>query len=388
LAYDYIVDSGIVVADTSTTLTEVQDEFKAIFGDDLDLTPSSPAGLLISQETLTRDGVARFAAQLANQINPNVAGGIFLDAICSLTGLSRTQATKTTVTAILTGDNGTVIPAGTRAQTTNADVFESVTTVTITTGSSVTVQFQALEYGAVPCDIGALTKILDDVLGLNSIVNDVAGTLGAVSQSDINLRKLRNSTLSIYGTGTVESISSALYATLNVQSLKGRENKAATTETIDGIVMLPHSIYFCVNGGTDADVAQAIYDNRSAGSAFNGGTSVVVTSSSGQDITVLFDRPSEIILLARITVRIAPSSSATTSQIQQAVYDYASANFAVGVNVSPYELIGAASQILGVYVTLSEIAPASTGVYQTTEIAIAIDEIATMQLSAINVVVS
>jgi hypothetical protein len=40
-----------------------------------------------------------------------------------------------------------------------------------------------------------------------------------------------------------------------------------------------------------------------------------------------------------------------------------------------------------VYVKLSEIAPATTGVYQTTEIAIAIDEIAAVTLSGVSVIV-
>ena len=384
MAYDYITDTGIVVADTSNTLAEVQDEFKAIFGDDIDLSPSGVIGLLISQEVLTRDSVARYSALLANQINPNFAGGIFLDAIAKLTGLSRQQATYSTITAVLTGTPDTVIPAGMRAQTTNNDVFVLTTTVTIGTDGTVSATFQAEVLGAIPVLANTLTKILDTTLGLDSINNPTAGTLGLTTQTDLDFRTLRNNTLSIYGNGTLDAISSALYNVLNVQSLQGRENTADTTTTIDTISMKPHSIYFCVNGGLDSDVANAIYQNRSAGSGFNGNTTVPITSKSGQIINVLFDRPTVVSLLAKITVRI--SGSATSAQISQAIEDHAK-TFKVGVNVSAFELVSAAAQISGVYVITSEIAPASTGIFQTSEITININEIASLTASGITVIV-
>jgi len=384
MAYNYLTDTGIIVADTSSTLAEVQDEFKAIFGNDIDLNPAGVIGLLISQEVLTRDSVARYSALLANQINPNFAGGIFLDAIAKLTGLSRQQATYSTITAVLTGTPGTVISAGTRAQTTNNDVFALTTTVTIGTDGTVSATFQAEVLGAIPVLANTLTKILDTTLGLDSINNPTAGTLGLTTQTDLEFRMLRNNTLSIYGQGTIDAISSALYNVLNVQSLQGRENTADTTTIIDTISMKPHSIYFCVNGGLDSDVANAIYQNRSAGSDFNGSTIVPITSKSGQIINILFDRPTVISLLAKITVRI--SGSATSAQISQAIEDHAK-TFKVGVNVSAFELVSAAAQISGVYVVSSEIAPADTGIYQTSEITININEIASLTASGITVIV-
>lgn len=384
MAYNYLTDTGIIVADTSSTLAEVQDEFKAIFGNDIDLNPAGVIGLLISQEVLTRDSVARYSALLANQINPNFAGGIFLDAIAKLTGLSRQQATYSTITAVLTGTPGTVISAGTRAQTTNNDVFALTTTVTIGTDGTVSATFQAEVLGAIPVLANTLTKILDTTLGLDSINNPTAGTLGLTTQTDLEFRTLRNNTLSIYGQGTIDAISSALYNVLNVQSLQGRENTADTTTIIDTISMKPHSIYFCVNGGLDSDVANAIYQNRSAGSDFNGSTIVPITSKSGQIINILFDRPTVISLLAKITVRI--SGSATSAQISQAIEDHAK-TFKVGVNVSAFELVSAAAQISGVYVVSSEIAPADTGIYQTSEITININEIASLTASGITVIV-
>jgi len=393
-SYDYLDSTGIVVVDTNTTLQEVQTEFKGVFGEDLDLTPSTPQGRLISTEVLSRDGNARLMADVANQFNPNMAGGIFLDAICGMMGLSRTAATRTTVTATLTGTSGTIIYAGATAQTTAGDIFELTTTTTIPVSGTIDALFQSVELGAIPCAAGTLTTIIDSVLGWTGITNAATGTLGTDQQSDLSLSTLRRRTLALQGVATNDAITSALYATSGVQSLQYRENVEATTQIIDTISMVAHSIYVCVYGGTDADVAQAIISNKSAGSAMNGTTSVPVTMTSGQIINVLFDRPTAIPILIKLNVKLSASASGTVSDtIKQAVLDYTDGlvdgedGFTVGSSVSPFELAGAANGISGVYVQSCEIALASTGIYQSTEIAIAINEIATTTLASITVTI-
>lgn len=383
MPYEYIVSSGVIVPDTDTTLAEVQSEWTEAFGADLDLTPSTPQGIMITAETLNRDGTARLAADLANQINPDLAGGIFLDAICAMSGITRTAATFSTVTATLSGTAGTIVPAGSVAATAAGDQFELTSAVTIPADGI----FQAIEAGAVPCAIGALTEIVDTVLGWTGVTNAAAATLGTTEQSDLSLWSLRRKTLAAQGVATGEAISSALYLTDGVQSLIFRENVEPTTETIDGISMKPHSIYLCVNGGTDADVASTILTNKSSGSAMNGSTSVDVTASSGQVIPVLFDRPTQISILVRITVRLMGAAGDVSSQITQSILSWAASDLVVGGDISPFEIASAAAQITGVYVVLSEIALASDGIYQSTEIPIAIDEIGTLSEPSISVVV-
>lgn len=93
--YGYVTSTGVIVPDTSTTLDQVRSEYRAAFGDDLDTSAETPQGVLITAETESRDAVARNNADLANQINPNLAGGVFLDAIWQLTGGQRVRATPT-----------------------------------------------------------------------------------------------------------------------------------------------------------------------------------------------------------------------------------------------------------------------------------------------------
>jgi hypothetical protein len=340
---------------------------------------------MITAEVLNRDGSARLAADVANQINPDFAGGIFLDALCALSGIIRISATFSTVTASLTGTLGTVVPAGSIASTPSGDQFELISAVTIPNDGN----FQAVESGSVPCAVGELTEIVDTVLGWTGVTNTVAATLGTTQESDLALWSRRRKTLAAQGVGTTEAVISGLYLTDGVQSLVFRENVESTTETIDGISMKPHSIYVCVNGGTDADVARAILDNRSGGSGFNGSTTVPTTAASGQVVDVQFHRPTSIPFLVRITVRLNGAAGDVADNIQTNILNWSNGLIAgedglvVGGDISPFEIAGAAAQITGVYVVMCEIALASDGIYQATEIPIAIDEIGTLSQSSI-----
>ena len=92
--YDFINETGTIVVDTSGVQVEIEGEYQATFGADIDLDPETPEGILIAAETTSRVGIATNNAQLANQINPNLAGGIFLDALWALTGGKRDPAAK------------------------------------------------------------------------------------------------------------------------------------------------------------------------------------------------------------------------------------------------------------------------------------------------------
>lgn len=111
--YGFIVETGVIVPDTSDQLAQVQSEYRTAFGDDLDVSPETPQGVLIAAETESRDSVARNNAALANQINPNLAGGVFLDALWALTGGARFVATPSVIRGVeLGGVPGAIIPEG------------------------------------------------------------------------------------------------------------------------------------------------------------------------------------------------------------------------------------------------------------------------------------
>jgi hypothetical protein len=406
--YNYINTTGVIVPDSSDILAEVQGEYVAVFGADMSTDPSTPQGVLITAEALARTQVVQNNAALANQINPNVAGGVFLDAIMALTGIQRTPQGQTVVTNVtLTGVVGTVIPAGSRAATAAGDLFSSLSAVTIPSSGSVMVNFASIEYGAIPCAANALNVIVNGgVLGWEGVDNNPsstpasATTLGTTTQSDQAARAYRNNTLAFQGLSLAAAIMAALYATPGVTSLTFQENVAATTATINAISMLPHSVYACVEGGSDAAVAEALLENKSSGAAWNGGTTIpVVEPASGQTYSVSFDRPAQVGILIEVT-----TPNGNEASIIQSILDYAAGaiqitdqngvtqtlpGFVVGADVSPFEIAGAImAENPGTIITSVEIGLAPSGSLSTNTIDVAVNAIAQTQESYITVIIS
>lgn len=391
--YQYVDSTGVIIPDTSSILAGVQQEYKDAFQkQDLVVTPDTPQGVLITAEALSRVEVVNNNAVVANQINPNIAGGSFLDAIMALTGVQRTPATQTLVPGVsLTGIPGTVISAGTQAKTSAGDVFSSLSNVTLDVSGNATVDFAAVEFGSIPCEADALDTIVTNVLGWETVDNTTAGMLGTTTQSDQAARAFRQNTLAFQGVALAEAITSALYNVDGVTSLTFQENVAATTQTINGISMVGHSIYACVDGGSDLDVAAALLENKSSGCAWNGSTTVnVIEPASAQTYQVKFDRPTPISILVRVTT---PNGNA--ANVIQAVLDYADgainglAGFVVGADVSPFEISGAIiNENPGYYISKVEISLSSPVSYSTDVIPIGVNEIAATQLSYITVVTS
>lgn len=394
MPYEFLTLTGSIVPDTATLKAEVQAEFRAALGEDLSLDDETPQGVLIVGEVQSRSAAAANNAMLANQINPDLAGGVFLDAICALLGEERDPETRTLVRDVtLTGVAGTFIPAGARARTASGDVFATVGANTLGAGSTA-VDFLAVRGGPVPCGIGALSLIVDAVLGWEGVTNPSAGLLGAFTQSDESLRLRRRQTLARQGLSTPEAVVSDLYALPDVRSLAFRENIGDAPATIDGILIGAHSVWVCVDGGTDDDIALALLGAKTAGAGWAGAVTVNVTEpSSGQTYPVSFDRPTAVTMLIRVTVRRGTYVGDLTALVQAAVLDYATGaipgeqGFVVGGGVSPFEIAGAIGvRSAGVFVVKVEVAPASSGVYQTDEYAIALDEVATTEASSITLV--
>lgn len=393
--YQYLTNAGVVIPDTGSILTEVENEFKAVFGDDLVVTPDTPQGVLIAAETAARKAVVNNNASLANQINPDVAGGVFLDAIWALMGGQRTVASKSTVYATLNGVPGAIIPAGAQAKTSNGDLFELVSQATVGQGGTVEAQFQSVEYGPIPCPAQSLTAIVDNVIGWETVTNASAATLGSGTQSDVSARRQRRNTLAKYGVSLPEAMTSAVYELPGVTSVLFRENVSSGTLVIDNLTMIPHSIFVCVDGGIETEIASAILANKTIGAGFNGSLTVETRDpASGQAYSVQFSRPDYVPILARVTVK-ATSSADPQSVVRSAVMAYVSGEltpdsmWGIGDDANPWELAGAINQQSpGIYVSKVELARQSDGNYTSDLIAIEIWERATINESSISVVVT
>lgn len=389
--YQYINPTGLIVPETSQLLLDVQNSFKAAFGSDLVVTPDTPQGVLITMLTLARAAMVNNNAALANQINPNKAAGVYLDAIMALTGVERYKATKTVVMGVtLTGVPGTFIDIGTQAQTTENDLFELLSAVTLDGSGNAVGNFASVEFGPIPCPADTLIQVVTDVFGWETVNNPDAGVLGKNEQSDISARAFRLNTLAYQGVALPIAITSALYNVTGVQSLTFLENVTGSTITYEGVSVIAHSIYVCVNGGSDLDVAAALLENKSMGCGWNGGTTVdIIEPVSGQEYAVKFDRPTEVPMLVRVTIQ---NGKGDPDNVKDAIMQYVAGEidgetgFVVGSDVSAFEIAGAVSTLFpGTFMTKVEISKVTPESYTTDAIPINVNQIATLQRSSISV---
>lgn len=392
--YEYINETGLIVPDTENLKAEVQQEYLTGISPDLNLADETPQGVMIAAEALARAEVVANNAAIANQINPNIAGGPFLAAICALTGLDVPTGTYSFLAAVaLTGQPFTVIPAGSSAFVGPGGAeFQLLSTVILSAAGAGVGDFQAIEIGPVACAALALNTV-GDVLGWETVSNPTTATVGRLDPTDAEIRTLRNTTLALQGIGLPEAIISAVRMVAGVRSLQFRENTANTGATIDTIVMVAKSIWVCVLGGTDADVAAAILNSKSLGAAMNGAVTVnVVEPTSGQSYPVKFDRPTNVPIWVRYTLKSETITGDALTQAKAATAAYIAGEISgmdgltVGTSVSPFEFAAAiVAQIPGVFVTKVEVSIDNV-TYLTTEIALLINQAGSVPDNNISVV--
>ncbi|WP_241135435.1 baseplate J/gp47 family protein, partial [Achromobacter xylosoxidans] len=172
---------------------------------------ATPQGLLITRITEERDAIARNNAELANQINPALSGGVFLDSLMALTGGRRRSSVRSLIVgAVLGGVPGTNVPAGSIAETEQGEQFELVNTVVLDAAGSAAGNLRALQDGEIIVPAGGLNTVASSVLGWETITNPSAAIPGQREENDVLLRRRRAQTLALQTTSINEAIVSRL----------------------------------------------------------------------------------------------------------------------------------------------------------------------------------
>lgn len=366
--YQYMMNSGLIVPDTSTVLEQVTEDFKNALGQDLDVTPETPQGRLIQLITDYRTNTLAINAYNANQINLKYATGRFLDAIGVFYGVERIFATPTRVLATLTGVSGTVIPQGSQAKTTAGDLFYAENNITIGSNGAATGYFLSVESGVIPCEINTLTQIVNAVLGWETINNSSSPALGTDVESDTDFRqRIENSRYN--GISLLQSIKTKISQISNVKSLWAYDNYTNATITYEGIDIPAHSICVIVDGGNDNEIAKVLFETKTGGTGYTAitGQSVqetVIDGAFNVPYVVTFNRPEIVDFKISISVKnVNYSGSDLVSEIKQAIINWANGQvsgvdgISIGQDISPFEISAAVSdQIAEIYVKNCQIA--------------------------------
>lgn len=355
--YDYLTEQGVIVPDTAVVLGEIEAQMRELFGGDLNTAPETSQGRLIEMFQRSRTFTIQAMAAISNMLNLNKANGFVLDDLGALFLISRQPATYTTTTVVLGGVSGTVVPAGTRFQNTDGQVFQLMSDYTL--GGSVPPQAQAEESGPIPCPPNTLTKILDSVSGLETVNNPGAPVLGTELESDALFRSRIKASLNINSIAVISAIKANVEALPGVISSYCYDNYTSQQVNVDDILVPAHSILVVVDGGVAADIAKVLYSKKTLGTGYLSSSTnpnitietVNVTDPAyGTDYQVKFARPDEVPLVVQASVaRQEYTGSDLEENVKNAILNWASGlnpevdGPKIGRSISPFEIAAAIS---------------------------------------------
>ena len=302
--------TGVVVPDTA----EIREDFasgvvKAFRSDpsrpDINVEPTSPMGQVVDLVTAEIEAKNSEVAYLANQLNPNTARGIFLDAIGGLYGITRKLSEPSVVTCTLTGLKGTFIPYGAVVQDVNGNSFRhsAVEGATIGEDGTATTTFSSVEHGAVEVAPETITKIVTVIAGWDSVTNADSGALGREREPDGEYLSRITESYAINALGSLVAIQSNLSEVDGVLDCVVLENFTNEYETKFGIRIEPHSIAVCIVGGDDDEIAETIYRRKDLGCGTTGNYTVthIATDHFGATYNYRITRPTSEDFKIRVT---------------------------------------------------------------------------------------
>lgn len=278
--------------------------FKSDDTPDINTAPETPQGQIIDAETLAITQKDAELAFLANMFNPKTARGIWQDALAEIYFIKRKKAVNSRCYCVLTGLNGTVIEKGSKIQSSaDSTYWDLLETVTINDNSSVTALFECESEGAVIASPNTLNKIITTVAGWDTVNNLQAATVGTLEESQQAFEKRRYDSVALNSVGTIASVFSRVNQIDDVVGCYVVDNKTNVNKIIDDYLLKPHSIYVAVIGGSNQDIAEAIYRSLSAGCDYNGNTQItVVDPHTHAKEKVTFMRPTQQNVYIKVNV--------------------------------------------------------------------------------------
>ena len=328
----FIDSSGFHIPTYSDIKDALITNARTIFGQDIYLeVDSQDYQWIAAVSNMIYDSFLLAQATFNNRA-PGTAIGTGLDAIVKVNGIRRASAIASTCEVVITGTNGTVITNGVVIDVNNIK-WNLPATVTIVTGGTITVVATCQTLGAIAASIGTITGINTPTYGWTAVTNSVEAIVGQDIENDAALRARQALSSALPSRSILEGTKAAIAATTGVTRWKLYEND---TNSTNGLGHPAHSITAVVEGGSDNDIANAIFLKKTPGCYTNGNVSVIITDSYGVDNTIRFYRPTPVQIDVVIDVTaLAGYTSATTDQIKANITEYLNGlDIAASVNIS------------------------------------------------------
>lgn len=218
-----------------------------------------------------------------------------------------------------------------------------------------------------------------------SNVVQFAGISRQLGETDSELRSRYSVSVTARGRNNADSLFSQLIQLADVMDALVLENK---TDVTDANGIPPHQFLTVVQGGTNAEIAQIVWDNTPQGIGSYGAISEIVTDAQGDGQTVYFSRPTAVpiyLIINVLTNSFFPVDG--VAQVQTNVQTFGTDTFLISDDVVFTRFYSPINQVAGVIDIEMFIGTSPTPTGQI-NIPIAITEIASFDIANIEVNVS
>lgn len=318
--------NGFIIPSETDILAGRQADINAAFGGGLNPALETPQGQLASSDTAVIGAKNDQFLLITQGVDPKYSQGRMQDGIGRLYFIERLPAQPTIVQATCTGLTNMFIPAGSLAEAQDGNTYITPGGGSLGLTGSAVLTFECVLLGPIPCSKFSLNKIANLIPGWDSILNNDDGVLGRNVESRLEFETRRTISVAKNSVGTLSAIQGTVLGVGGVLDAYTTENNTDNDLLVDNIIILHRSLYVCVVGGTDSDVAQAIWTKKGLGVNYSGNTTVTVQDTQSgysppyPSYSISFQRPAgasfffEVRLANNITI---PSDALT--QIQNAL---------------------------------------------------------------------
>jgi len=367
--------AGLTIPSYEDILDDNLNGFLSIFGANQYVGNDSAIYQFISIISLKTSDVCQGLQYVYNQFGAMTAVGAGQDRLYKLNGIARLPYTYSTATLTVVGTPGTVINNG-AAQDTNGFTWLLPSPTTIPGGGSINVTATCTTPGNIAAEPGAISIIATPVGGWTSVTNASVATPGNAIETDSQFRARQSISTAVPSKTMLAGTRADIAAIAGVTRLNVLEN---FTGGVDAYGNPPHSLTCVVEGGTQAAIAEAIYNNRGIGCDTNGNvngsptaetvTVVVLDPITGYPTPISYMTPTYVPVYVTMNVHLLPGgTSATIAQIQADVVAYLN-SLEIGESIIFSELYGAALNArsnpdmptFSIYAVASALTPSPTG---------------------------
>ena len=331
----YVDSKGLHISTYNDILEHLISSMKQIYGDDIYLDNSSPDYQMLSIFALVQSDTLQAMVYAYNARSPETAIGTSLDSVVKLNGIKRKAASHSTCEVKITGTPFTQILNGAVRDRAGL-IWDLPSSVIVDSGGVTYTVATCREPGAVSALAGDLNEIDTPTYGWISVENDVAAVLGNKEETDAQLRERQTISTANPSQTMLAGTKGAIAALKNVSRFAVYENDTNTAEvTTDNPHGLPaHSVTCVVEGGTNEDVAEAIFLHKGIGCYTHGDVEVEYTDQNDYINRIRFFRPDYKDIFVKVVIKKYTGYISTmTSKVREAVYDYLAA-LTIGSDVS------------------------------------------------------